>query len=48
MASFTVDGLTVTPILNDTFGAEISGINWNQVPLPDDTIKTVGTPYPGI
>jgi hypothetical protein len=44
MASYTVAGLTVTPILNETFGAEVSGIDWDHVPLPDETIKTVSIP----
>lgn len=45
MSSFTVNGVTVTPILNSSFGAEVSGIDWKHVPLPDNIIKTVcGTP----
>ena len=40
MASYTVNGLSVNPILGN-FGVEVSGVDWNQVPLPEENIKTV-------
>ncbi|TVY22772.1 Alpha-ketoglutarate-dependent 2,4-dichlorophenoxyacetate dioxygenase [Lachnellula hyalina] len=40
MASHTINGLSVKPILGD-FGAEVSGVDWTQVPLPEDLIRTL-------
>ncbi|KAH8895530.1 hypothetical protein GQ53DRAFT_804356 [Thozetella sp. PMI_491] len=40
MASYELNGLTVTPILNSSFGAEVSGVDW-QAPVPADTVKTL-------
>lgn len=40
MASYTINGLSVTPIHGD-FGAEVGGVDWSQVPLPEELIRTV-------
>lgn len=41
MASYTINGITVTPISSSGFGAEVSGIDWNISPLPEELIKTL-------
>ncbi|TVY41296.1 Alpha-ketoglutarate-dependent,4-dichlorophenoxyacetate dioxygenase [Lachnellula occidentalis] len=40
MPSHTINGLFVTPILAD-FGAEVCGVDWAQIPLPEELIKTL-------
>ncbi|KAH9886819.1 putative alpha-ketoglutarate-dependent 2,4-dichlorophenoxyacetate dioxygenase [Xylariomycetidae sp. FL2044] len=41
MEPYVVNGLTVTPIHPNSFGAEVGGVDWTQSPLPKDTIQSL-------
>ncbi|ETS77179.1 hypothetical protein PFICI_11053 [Pestalotiopsis fici W106-1] len=41
MSSYVFNGYIVTPIGPCSFGAEVSGINWKQSPLPDSCIEAL-------
>lgn len=41
MASYTINSITVSPITSSGFGAEVSGVDWDVSPLPEETIKTL-------
>ena len=39
-SSFVIDGLTVQPLLDQSFGAEVSGVDWRK-PVPKAVIQSV-------
>ncbi|QKX52950.1 uncharacterized protein TRUGW13939_00021 [Talaromyces rugulosus] len=41
MEPFSIDGLTVRPILGTGFGAEIEGVDWTRVPLSEKDIQNL-------